>query len=127
MDINVENVAEKLKLYAGEPLDGQEPERDSLCRSLCWDCAQWVSRSVRPEALAGRGAEAWAALESLAAAEVFYQLAELDQANLPQTVSSPEIKIQLGDRVSHAQRLRNEKRLACAGLLREDGFCFVRV
>lgn len=127
MEINVENVVEKLKLYAGEFMDGQEPERDSLCRSLCGDCVQWVRETMKPEALAGRGAETQAALESLAAAEAFYQLAELDQANLPQTVFSPEIKLQLGDRVGHAQRLRDEKRLACAGLLREGGFYFGRI
>ena len=122
MEISIENVAVKFKRYANEPIDGQEPDRDSLCLSLCEECAGWV----REQAVCGPEQDA-SPLESLAAAEAFYQLAELDQAGLPQTVSSPEVKLQLGDRVAHAQRLRDEKRLACAGLLREDGFFFGRV
>ena len=51
-------------------------------------------------------------------------VAALDQAAAPQGVGSGEIKIQLGDRLGAAQRLRDEKGLACRGLTVEDGFYF---
>lgn len=124
MKINVENVTEKFKLYSGEPFDGAEPTRDELCGELCGECADMVLQRVRPEVLQDEEFEGAGALECLAAAEAFLQLATLDNAVTPQTVTSPEIKIQLGDRVGSAERLRDEKRAACRGLLAEDGFYF---
>lgn len=124
MEINVENVTEKFKLYSGETFDGAEPARDALCRELCRECAATVRQRVKPEILADEKYEGAEALESLAAAEAFFQLAALDNAVTPQTVTSPEIKIQLGDRAGYAERLRDEKRAACSGLFMEDGFYF---
>lgn len=155
MEISVEHVTEKFKLYSGETFDGAEPSRDALCLALCKECTAWVKRRVRrgafgepgnedaaksggqiePDRDGGTGDEAQPetsqedaekldALESLAASEAFWQLAVLDQAAVPQTVSSSEIKIQLGDRAGSARRLRDEKIAACRGLLLEDGFYF---
>ena len=125
MTISVENVTAKFKLYSGEALDGSEPARDALCGELCSECAAWAAGRLKPELLEAEGTEGQlAALEGLAAAEAFWQLAALDQASAPQGVSSGEIKIQLGDRLSSAERLRDEKESACRGLLMEDGFYF---
>lgn len=161
MELRIEKVLEKFKLYANEPMDGEDTRRDSLCQGLCEECVQWVQGQVVAEdepgsageedaggeagggEIAGKEAteggtaggeassekvpEGLPALESYAASEAFYQLAVLDQAVLPQSLSSPEVKLQLGDRVGHAQRLRAEKRRACGTLLQEDGFYFGQI
>lgn len=124
MTISMENVKAKFKLYSGEPLDGTDAARDGLCTELCKDGAALVARRVKPEILEGEDTECAGALEALAAAEAFFQLAALDNAAAPQAVTSAEIKIQLGDRLGSAGRLRDEKRAACAGLITEDGFYF---
>lgn len=151
MELRIEKVLEKFKLYANEPMDGEDTRRDSLCQGLCEECVRWVQGQVvaedEPGSAGGEGAggetgggeiaggeagsekipEGLPALESYAASEAFYQLAVLDQAVLPQSLSSPEVKLQLGDRVGHAQRLRAEKRRACGALLQEDGFYFGQI
>lgn len=124
MDINLENVKAKFKLYSGEAMDGTDTARDGLCGELCEECAELVRLKVKPEVLQAEGTEGAGAIESLAAAEAFYQLAALDSAAVPRSVASSEIKIQPGDRMGSAERLRREKRAACAGLLAEDGFYF---
>lgn len=124
MDINLENVTAKFRLYSGETLDGADNPRDELCKELCKECAELVRTRMKPEVMQAEGTEGAGAMESLAAAEAFFQLAALDNAAAPQAVTSQEIKIQLGDRAGAAQRLRDEKRTACAGLLAEDGFYF---
>lgn len=124
MTISADNVKAKFKLYSGEPMDGTDTARDGLCTELCKEGAALVTRRVKPEALEGEDTEDAGALECLAAAEAFYQLAALDNAAAPQAVTSQEIKIQLGDRLGSAGRLRDEKRAACTGLLIEDGFYF---
>lgn len=123
MDLNLQNVTEKFKLYSGEKLDGTETDRDELCNELCRDCAMLVRIWAKPELLEDEKADV-GALEGLAAAEAFFQLATLDNAAAPQSVACAEIKIQLGDRAGYAQRLRDEKKAACAGMLAEDGFFF---
>ena len=124
MTISVENVTARFKLYSGEPLDGTDTARDGLCTELCKEGAALVSRRVKPEVLESNDEEGEKALCALAAAEAFFQLAALDNAAAPQAVTSAEIKIQLGDRLGSAGRLRDEKRAACAGLIAEDGFYF---
>ena len=124
MILDIEKVTEKFRLYSGEELDGAEPGRDGRCRELCGECAVEVMNRVKPEVLQEEDPEEAGTLESLAAAEAFYQLAALDQAAVPQAVSSAEIKLQLGDRLGAAGRLRRAKRAACAGLLYEDEFYF---
>lgn len=123
MDLNLQNVTEKFKLYSGEKLDGTETDRDELCNELCRDCAMLVRIWAKQELLEDEKADV-GALEGLAAAEAFFQLATLDNAAAPQSVASAEIKIQLGDRAGCAQNLRDEKKAACAGMLAEDGFFF---
>ena len=124
MIIDIENVTEKFKLYSGEELDGTEPGRDGLCREICRECAAEVTGRVRPEVMQRNDPDDIGALESLAAAEAFYQLADLDQRTAPLAVSSREMKIELGDRLGAAGRLRDGKRLACMRLLVEYEFYF---
>lgn len=124
MTISIENVKAKFKLYSGEPMDGTDTARDGLCGELCKEGAALVLRRAKPEVLEDNDEEGEKALCALAAAEAFFQLAALDNAAAPVAVASQEIKIQLGDRLGSAGRLRDEKRRACAGLLAEDGFYF---
>ena len=120
MEIDLERVLEKFKLYSGEAMDEGEPRRDELCRALCKECAGWARRLADPEA----GEERAGDVESLAAAEAFYQLALLDQAAGPQSFSSPELKLELGDRARHAGELRAAKRQACGAVLPAEDFYF---
>lgn len=119
MKISVENVTAVFQRYAGETLDGTDASRDQLCEALCGECAGEVEKRLLPGL-----EEVPKAAEALAAAEAFYQLALLDQAGGPRTVSSPELKIELGNRAEYAALIREEKRRACKGLLQEDGFYF---
>ena len=105
-------------------MDGAGPGRDGLCRELCGECAVEVMNRVKPEVLQEEDPEEAGTLESLAAAEAFYQLADLDQRTAPLAVSSREMKIELGDRLGAAGRLRDGKRLACVRLLVEYEFYF---
>lgn len=118
MEINIEHVQETFRLYSGEAMDGQEPSRDSLCKALCRECAGWVQRQLIPQTPEGRLGDA----ESFAAAQAFCQLALLDQE--PQSVSSPELKVELGNRAEYARLLCEQKRLACDGILAPDRFYF---
>lgn len=122
MNITVEGTLAKFKLYSGEPLDGQEPGRDALCRELCGECARWVQDRLLPDA----PQEGLGTAEGMAAAEAFYQLALLDQSGAPETVSTPELKLELRGRAEYARRLREEKHRAGAGLMQEEGFYFAQ-
>lgn len=119
MEIGVERVVEKFQRYAGEAPDGEDVARERLCQALCDECAAAVAELLRPGL-----EEIPEAAEALAAAEAFYQLALLDQAAGPEVVSSPELKMELGRRAEYAAMLREEKRRACRGFLREEGFYF---
>lgn len=120
MELSLENVVKTFQLYSGEALDSKDQDRDGLCQALCKDCLAEVQGRLRPEA--GEGEVPLA--ETLAAAEAFVQLALLDQAARPESVSTPELQVRQGDRVRYAQALLEEKRRAAAGVLREDGFFF---
>lgn len=120
MEISLENILEKFRLYSGEPLDGADTDRDALCKGLCEDCLRWVQERLKP----GAPEECAATMEALAAADAFWQLTMLDQASTPESVQSPELKLVLGDRARYAGLLREEKRRAGAGFLREDSFYF---
>lgn len=119
MELREEQVLEKFQLYSGE--EDMEEKRWALCRALCRECKDWVEGQARPGVEAGREA-----LEGLAAAEAFYQLALLDEALSPASVAAPEVKLELGERADKALRLAEEKRKACGPLLREQGFYFGR-
>lgn len=116
-ELREEQVLEKFSLYSGE--DGGDEARWALCRALCGECREWVGEQAREGA--GEGLER---LEALAAAEAFYQLALIDGALAPGSVSTPELKLEQGRREEKALRLAEEKRAACGGLLREKGFYF---
>lgn len=117
--MNMDQVIEKFCRYSGETLDGENPERDELCRSLCRECLEEIH--ARGCCWDERGRQA---LESLAAAQAFYQLALVDGCGEPDYVSSPELKIELGDRAQRARRLWEEKRRACGELLPPEDFYF---
>lgn len=120
MELSLEKVVETFRLYSGEALDGREEDRDELCRTLCGECLGGVKGRLREEL--SEEALSWA--EALAAAEAFVQLALLDQAGRPESVSTPELTVRQGDRIKCALALLEEKRRAAAGILREDGFYF---
>lgn len=120
MELDTARVLEKFRLYSGEALDGSDADRDALCKGLCGDCIRWVQARLWEDA-----AEAdLPAAESLAAAEAFAQLALADQANCPESVSTPELKLQQGSRARYAAALAEEKRQAAVPLLRADDFYF---
>lgn len=121
MELEIERVLEKFCRYSGEALTGEDPDREELCRALCGECLEEVKARGRR-----RDEGSCRALESLAAAQAFYQLALVDSCGEPESVWSPELKVELGDRVRKAERLREEKRRACGSLIPEEGFYFGR-
>ena len=120
MKLDAERIIERFRLFSGEASDGSGPDRDALCRALCGDCARWVEESLREDP----GEEPLPGAEALAAAEAFAQLALADQAGSPESVSTPELKLQQGSRARYAAALAQEKRRAAAHLLREEHFYF---
>lgn len=120
MEISLTKVLETFRLYSGEALDGTEADRDGLCRALCGECLDRVKSRLRPALTQEAASQA----ETLAAVEAFAQLALLDQAARPESVSTPELQIRQGDRVRYAQALLEEKRRAAGDILREEGFYF---
>lgn len=121
MEISLENVIEKFKLYSGEPLDNSDQRRDALCRELCAGCAQEAGALPWLE---DAGETAAGPAESLAAAGAFVQLALLDKAMAPESVSAPELKVALGDNVAYARSLRDEMMRACEGYMSGHSFYF---
>lgn len=119
-ELREEMVLDKFSLYSGET--EEDARRWELCCALCEDCRKWVEDQVLPgwESIQEQ-------LESLAAAEAFYQLTLVDEALAPASVSAPELKLEMGNRGEKALRLAEEKRKACAGVLREREFYFGRV
>ena len=116
-ELREEKVLEKFSLYSGEK--EEDEARWALCKALCRECREWIGGLVE------KGAEeSLGPLEALAAAEAFYQLTLIDEALCPESVSAPEIKLEMGRRGEKALGLAEEKRRACRGLLREDGFYF---
>lgn len=117
VELREDKVLERFSLYSGEA--EEEAARWELCKALCGECRAWV------EGQAAEGAgHSPGLLESLAAAEAFYQLALIDGALAPESVSAPELKLEMGRREERAKQLAMEKRQACRGLLREQGFYF---
>lgn len=112
-----DEVLKKFSLYSGEEED--EGPRWELCRALCRECGEWIGNKA-----AGEGEKGLGLLESLAAAEAFYQLVLLDGALTPESLSSPEVKLEMGKREEKALKLAREKRQACKGFLQEEGFYF---
>lgn len=110
-------VLKKFSLYSGE--EEAEGARWALCKALCGECGEWIESKA-----AGEGEKGLGLLESLAAAEAFYQLVLLDGALAPESLSSPEVKLEMGKREEKALKLAEEKRRACGGFLREEGFYF---
>lgn len=117
MELREVKVLEKFSLYSDEQKD--ETPRWQLCKALCGECRQWIGEEAREG-----NEDALERLEALAAAEAFYQLALIDDALTPEGVSSPELKLEMGRRGEKARKLAEEKRLACKGVLREEGFYF---
>lgn len=111
-----EKVLEKFSLYSGET--EEETSRWALCKGLCEECREWVENEAK------EGAQETEGLAALAAAEAFYQLTLLDDVLTPESVSAPELKLELGQRAEKALRLVQEKRDACREALREKGFYF---
>lgn len=122
MEISLDNVVGKFQLYSGEALDGSDARRDQLCKALCGECVGWVKRLLLPDAPEDAAGDA----ESLAAAEAYYQLALLDQAAGPASFSSPELKVELGDRAARAGELCDAKRKACRAVLPPEDFYFAQ-
>ncbi len=120
MELDIEKVLESFQLYSGEQLNGENGDREALCRKLCGDSAAMIGGWLNPS-LEGRDLSP---AESLAAAEAFYQLVLLDRALQPETVSTPELRMEQGSREQYARQLREEKRRACQGLLQESDFYF---
>lgn len=114
-ELRENQVIKKFSLYSGEA--EEESPRWELCRSLCGECMGWIGSQAHD----GDGLEL---LESLAAAEAFYQLTLIDETLAPESVSAPELKLEMGQRGEKAQKLAEEKRKACSGLIREKGFYF---
>ena len=117
-------VLELLRLYSGEEAGSGGEARDALCERLCGDCAGWAERRAREDRPGDQ--EMAPALEALAAAEAFYQLALADEALGIKSLSAPELKLELGRRAENARLLAEEKRRACADVLQEAGFYFGR-
>lgn len=117
VELRDDKVLAKFSLYSGET-ESQEL-RWELCKALCAECQEWVAQQAAEGAAPGLER-----LESLAAAEAFYQLVLIDDALTPESLSAPELKIELGRRGEKALRLAEEKRKACEGLLQEAGFYF---
>lgn len=109
------SVLKKFSLYSGET-EEQTP-RWELCKSLCGECMGLVGS----QALDGGSLEP---LESLAAAEAFYQMTLIDETLAPESVSAPELKLEMGQRGEKARKLLEEKRRACRGLVQEKEFYF---
>ena len=107
-----EEVLKKFSLYSGEEED--EGPRWELCRALCGECGEWIGNKAAGEGEKGLGL----------LAEAFYQLVLLDGALTPESLSSPEVKLEIGKREEKALKLAREKRLACRGFLQEEEFYF---
>lgn len=117
MRLNSESVLEKFRLYSGE--DDTDPARWALCQALCSECQEQVEDQAAPLLQKGQPR-----LEALAAAMALHQLALADGMKCPESITAPELKLELGARADKAAGLVQEKRQACAGLLQEGLFDF---
>ncbi len=117
VELREDQVREKFLLYSGE--SEEDAARWALCMALCAECREWVGAQAVEGAQGGLER-----LEALAAAEAFYQLTLVDDVLTPESVSSPELKLDMGRRGEKALRLAQEKKAACTELLRENGFYF---
>ena len=129
MTLDVEKVLEKFLLYSGEssykePADTVEAEREKLLRLLCEEGCARVEIQIRDEK---KAQTLVSELEALAAAHAFCQLALLDEAAVPKSISTPELKLERGEKAACAGRLYEEKRKACAEVLLSPDFYFGRV
>lgn len=125
MKITAEKVLERLLMFTGDTAGELDERRTALCQELCAGCAQEAMALpwIEPEGEVQEAAMQSAA-EGLAAAGAFYQLALLDRANEPLAVSSPELKVTLGNRAAEARSLRDELLKGCEGLMSGHGFYF---
>lgn len=116
MSPELETVKKLFSYFSGEDPE-DETARGALCLHLC-------EESVAPFADCDLPEKAVAAVESWCAAQAFYQLALVDEAAVPESISAEGVRLELAGTAEKARLLRDEKRRIARRLLGEGEFYF---
>lgn len=104
--------------------DEQSSERKELYSMLCKEGKSLIESMIderKPSDVIDQYRDC---LESAAAASAYYNLALLDEARLPESISSSELKITMGKRVERAHQLFRNKLKAAGAVLKSNDFYF---
>lgn len=115
-------VEELFFLLSGE--DSEDGRRAELCRKLCTESLSEVENLVKKTVGTGELERFSGTLASLAAAKAFHALLLLDEAQLPQSIASTEVRLEMGERCQKARELAEGYRRAASPVLRDESFCF---
>lgn len=119
--MEISNVMSLLSLYSGEEPQG---DRETLFAALSKDAVNSVLSILKNRPLSD---ELTSAAESFAAASALYQLALIDDAASPESLSADGVSLRIGQRSERAKKLRDEKLKNLKQLLNEENFYFASI
>lgn len=127
MQLDLERVKEIFYSYSGE--EPEDTRREELCARLCEENLNWANELIeKREASCKEGSAKFekytSAVESWVAALAFYQLALLDEATAPKSLTADGINITEGERSMRAGALAAQKRMAILPIVGEGEFYF---
>lgn len=104
--------------------DAQTAERKELYSMLCSEGKSLIESMIDERISEDEKEKYSEMLESAAAASAYYNLALLDEARLPESISSSELKITMGDRAERAHQLFRDRLKAAGPVLKCNDFFF---
>lgn len=121
--MEIDRIKDLFFLISGEDVEVIEAERFALCEELCESAARSIKALIKAEQeenLAGYEE----ALNYAAAYMAFYNLLAIDEALTPESVTSGEMKVELGERSKKAKQLLDDKLSELTPILKSDVFFF---
>ncbi len=117
--MDFEKIKDLFFLIGGENLEEMDEERFSLCTELCEAASDAVKAKIKPGANITEHAKT---LEYAAAYSALSTLLTIDEALMPESISSGEVKLEMGEKVVKIKALYAEKMTEAAAVLKSDFF-----
>jgi len=122
--MNSEKIEKIFFLLCGEIPEQTEEKRLEIAKMLCRDAQNSIFSELREDIQAYEIEDNEERLNIFAAASAFYTLMLLDEANLPESITTNEIKVISREKSKKAAVILEEKRSAVAALFKNKDFYF---
>ena len=122
--MNSEKIEKIFFLLCGEIPEQTEEKRLEIAKMLCRDAQKFVLSALRDDIQEDEIEGNEERLNIFAAASAFYNLMLLDEANLPESITTNEIKVISREKSKKAEAILEEKRSAVAAFFKNKDFYF---